>query len=310
MDYFYLILGLLILVFSGDFLVKGGVQLSNHLKIPKLIVGLTVVSIGTSAPELFVSIGAALKGSPDMSIGNVIGSNIANIGLILGITTIILPMPIGKETFKINYPILLFFSLLFWGIATDNKLSTLDGIIMVILLVAYIIFLIHRSKSETKNAEAEQPSVSIGMALVYIIVASLGLYYGAELLVSSAQNIALSFGVSERVIGLTVIAFGTSVPELATSIVAALKKQMDISVGNIIGSNIFNILCVLGITSIVKEINVNETILQFDIYFMLGITILLFFTILPFKTKKSRINRFEGALLLAFYLGYISMLFI
>lgn len=307
MNYIYLILGLLILVFSGDFLVKGGVQLANHMRIPKLIVGLTIVSLGTSAPELFVSLGAAIKGSSDMSIGNVIGSNIANIGLILGITALVLPMPINKETIKVNYPILLFLSFLFWILTIDGKLSLSDGFMMIILLILYIVFLIYRAKTKKHEKNTELPTTSIWIALLYILVSSFGLYYGAELLVSSAQNIAIDFGVSERIIGLTVIAFGTSVPELATSVIAALKKQMDISVGNIIGSNIFNILCVLGVTSIVKDINVNETILQSDIFFMLGITILLFLTMLPIS--KAKINRFEGGFLLTFYIIYVYMLF-
>lgn len=309
MDYLYLIIGLVILVFSGDFLVKGGVQIANYLKIPKLIVGLTVVSIGTSAPELFVSLDAALDGSPDLSIGNVIGSNIANIGLILGITTLILPMPITKESSKINFPIMFGASLLLWLLCLDLQLTILDGILLFILLVSYMAFLIYRTKSKKGiSEEIEQPSIPIWQAFLYIIIASFGLYFGAELLVKSAQNIALSFGVSERIIGLTVLAFGTSVPELATSVIAAVKKQMDISVGNIIGSNIFNILGVLGVTSIVEPINVNRGILDFDIFFMIGISVLLFLTMLPLSNGK--IKRFEGALLLLFYVIYIGLLFV
>lgn len=309
LDYVLLVVGLITLVLSGDFLVKGGVQIANHLNIPKLIVGLTIVSIGTSAPELFVSIGAAMKGSPDMSLGNVIGSNIANIGLILGITTLILPMPIAKETAKINFPIMVAISLLLWGLSYDTKLSRIDGILLVTLLIAYIFFLIRRTRSQKRTTEViEKPTISISLAILYIIGASIGLYFGADFLVTSAQNIALSFGVSERIIGLTVLAFGTSVPELATSIIAATKKQTDISVGNVLGSNIFNILCVLGTTSIVKEINVSDAVLNFDIYFMLGIVVLLFFTIIPLS--NGRIQRGEGALLFLFYLGYITLLFI
>lgn len=308
MDYIYLTIGLIILIFSGDFLVKGGVQIANHLKIPKLIVGLTIVSIGTSAPELFVSIGAALNGSPDLSVGNVVGSNIANIGLILGITTIILPMPISKESSKINFPIMLGVSILLWLIALDLKLSFWDGILLTLLLVGYISFLIVREKTR-KNIieEIEKPTLAIWKAILVVIIASTGLYYGAELFVQAAQNIALSFGVSERVIGLTIVAFGTSVPELATSVIAAFKKQMDISVGNILGSNIFNITSVLGITSIITPVNVNSTILNFDIFFMIGIAILLFITMLPLS--RGRIRRFEGALLLIFYLVYVGLLF-
>ncbi len=309
MDYIYLILGLTILVFSGDFLVKGGVQVANHLKIPRLIVGLTIVSIGTSAPELFVSLDAALNGSPDLSMGNVVGSNIANIGLILGITTLILPMPISRESSKINFPIMFGASLLLWLLALDLKLSFWNGVLLVSLLVGYISFLVFRTKYKNKNNDKiEKPTLLLGWAIFYIIISSFGLYYGAEMLVFSAQNIALSFGVSERIIGLTVLAFGTSVPELATSVIAALKKQMDISVGNILGSNIFNILSVLGITSIVKPINVNPDILDFDIFFMIGIAILLFLTMLPLS--NGRIKRIEGFLLLSFYAIYVGLLFI
>ncbi|PVX50742.1 cation:H+ antiporter [Balneicella halophila] len=309
MNYLFLIIGLTILVFSGNLLVKGGVQIANHLRIPKLVVGLTIVSIGTSAPELFVSLGAALNGSPDLSVGNVIGSNIANIGLILGITTLILPMPISPESSKINYPFMMGVSLLLWILALDLKLSLWDGFIFVVLLVGYITFLILRAKKKKNIHEIiEQASLPIWRAILYVLIATFGLYYGAELLVSSAQSIALSFGVSERVIGLTVLAFGTSVPELATSIIAAFKKQMDISVGNILGSNIFNILSVLGITSIVTPINVNDSILNFDIFFMIGISVLLFLTIIPLS--KAYINRFEGFLLLSFYIVYVGLLFI
>ncbi len=307
MDYLYFILGLLILILSGDFLVKGGVQIANHLKIPKLIIGLTIVSIGTSAPELFVSIDAALKGSPDLSIGNVIGSNIANIGLILGTTALILPIPIHRESSIINYPFMMGVSLLLWLLIVDLKISFLDGLLLCSLLIAYIILLRYRSRRNRNKEEIEAPSLPIWQALLFVICASIGLYYGAELLVSSAQNIAFTFGISERVIGLTIVAFGTSVPELATSIIAALKKQMDISIGNIIGSNIFNILSVLGVTSLIKPINVNPAILDFDIYVMIGISALLFFTMLPLRNGK--INNLKGGLLLSTYILYVGLLF-
>lgn len=309
MDYISLIIGLVILVISGDFLVKGGIQLASYLKIPKLIVGLTVVSIGTSAPELFVSLDAALHGSPDLSIGNVVGSNIANIGLILGITTLLLPITVTRESSQINLPIMIGLSALLFYISTDYKLSTGNGILLTSLLVGYILFLIYRNK-RNKNKdldEIEKSQMHWGIAVLYIIASSIGLYYGADLLVNSAQNIALSFGVSERIIGLTVLAFGTSVPELATSLIATFKKQADISVGNIIGSNIFNIVCVLGFTSLIKPINVNPNILGFDMLFMLGISVLLLLTMLPFSV--GRIRRVEGALLLSFYIAYIGLLF-
>lgn len=308
MAYLYLIVGLAILIFSGDFLVKGGVQIANYLKIPKLIIGLTVISIGTSAPELFVSMGAALNGSSDMSVGNVVGSNIANIGLILGITTLILPMAIAKETSRLNMPILIIISVIFWLLAYDGILSLFDGLVLIVLLVGYIILLIYRAKRNREEEEEISVQQSIFIALGMVVLAAIGLYFGAELLVNSAQKIARSFGVSERVIGLTILAFGTSVPELATSVMAALKQQMDISVGNIVGSNIFNILSVLGITSIIQEVNVSESILHFDIFVMIGMTLLLLITMIPLK--KSYINRWEGGIMLLAYIGYILYLFI
>lgn len=308
MAYLYLIVGLAILIFSGDFLVKGGVQIANYLKIPKLIIGLTVISIGTSAPELFVSMGAALNGSSDMSVGNVVGSNIANIGLILGITTLILPMAIAKETSRLNMPILIITSVIFWLLAYDGILSLFDGLVLIVLLVGYIILLIYRAKRNREEEEEISVQQSIFIALGMVVLAAIGLYFGAELLVNSAQKIARSFGVSERVIGLTILAFGTSVPELATSVMAALKQQMDISVGNIVGSNIFNILSVLGITSIIQEVNVSESILHFDIFVMIGMTLLLLITMIPLK--KSYINRWEGGIMLLAYIGYILYLFI
>lgn len=308
MAYLYLSVGLAILIFSGDFLVKGGVQIANYLKIPKLIIGLTVISIGTSAPELFVSMGAALNGSSDMSVGNVVGSNIANIGLILGITTLILPMAIAKETSRLNMPILIITSVIFWLLAYDGILSLFDGLVLIVLLVGYIILLIYRAKRNREEEEEISVQQSIFIALGMVVLAAIGLYFGAELLVNSAQKIARSFGVSERVIGLTILAFGTSVPELATSVMAALKQQMDISVGNIVGSNIFNILSVLGITSIIQEVNVSESILHFDIFVMIGMTLLLLITMIPLK--KSYINRWEGGIMLLAYIGYILYLFI
>lgn len=308
MDYIYLVLGLVILVLSGEFLVKGGTQIANHFKIPKLIIGLTIVSIGTSAPELFVSIDAALMGSPDLSIGNVVGSNIANIGLILGATTLILPISITKETTRINLPIMIGISFVLFFLAKDYSLSLGNGILLVSMLVGYILFLKFRNKNK-KDEQIEIPTMSWKFAVLYIVIASVGLYYGADLLVKSSQNIALSFGVSERIVGLTVLAFGTSLPELATSIIAAIKKQDDISIGNIIGSNIFNILCVLGFTSIVKPININPRILDFDIYVMIGVSVfLLLLTISPFA--KGKIRRFEGVLLLSSYVGYVAFLFL
>lgn len=309
MDYIYLLLGFIILLYSGDLLVKGGVALASHFKISTLVVGVTVVSFGTSAPELFVSLDAALSGSPDISIGNVVGSNISNIALVLGFTAILLPLPVRSNSIKYDWPVMMGASLLFYIFALNGKLQTIEGIAFVVLLIFFMVWTIWNSRRENRNLseEAKPAKQSIPVAVLLIAASSIGLYFGASLLVGSAKNIAFDFGVSERVIGLTIVAFGTSVPELATSAVAAYKKEMDISIGNIIGSNIFNILGVLGVTSIIKNIRVSAEIISFDALFMLAVSVFLFLLILPLK--KGKLHRWKGVLLLSSYLFYVYLVF-
>ncbi|MRT94643.1 calcium/sodium antiporter [Ancylomarina sp. 16SWW S1-10-2] len=306
MDYLYLILGFVILLSSGDLLVKGGVALSSHFKISTLVVGVTVISFGTSAPELFVSLGAALSGSPDIAIGNVVGSNISNIALVLGFTAILLPLPIKSNSIKFDWPVMMGASLLFFIFAQNNLIETWEGITFLVLLTAYMIFTIMKSHGNN-NEEFKEPNYSIAKALGLIVLASIGLYFGADLLVGAAKNIALGYGVSERVIGLTLVAFGTSVPELATSAIAALKKEMDISVGNIIGSNIFNIFGVLGVTSVVKNIAVSDNSLNFDLIWLLAISFLLFLLMLPLK--RAKLHRWKGFFLILIYSAYVFFIF-
>ena len=309
MDYLYLFIGFVILLYSGDLLVKGGVALSSHFKISTLVVGVTVVSFGTSAPELFVSLDAALHGSPDIAIGNIIGSNIANITLVLGFTAILMPLPVRSNSIKFDWPFMMGASILFYLFILNQQLEYYEGMIFVILLIVFMVWTIWNSRRESRSLSTEFQSAkySIFIAVLLIIIASVGLYFGANLLVDSAKNIALEFGVSERVVGLTLVAFGTSVPELATSAVAAYKKEMDISIGNIIGSNIFNILGVLGVTSILKNIFISQPIISFDILIMLGVSFLLFLLILPLH--KGKLHRWKGFLLLSVYLIYIYIVF-
>jgi len=309
MDYLYLFLGFIILLYSGDLLVKGGVALSSHFRISTLVVGVTVVSFGTSAPELFVSLDAALSGSPDISIGNVVGSNISNIALVLGFTAILLPLPVRSNSIKYDWPVMMGASLLFYVFILNHKLETYEGIIFIILLISFMVWTIWNSRRENRGLAEEFPEAkhSIPIAVLLLVASSVGLYFGANLLVDSAKNIAIEFGVSERVIGLTIVAFGTSVPELATSAVAAFKKEMDISIGNIIGSNIFNIFGVLGVTSIVKNIRITEAIISFDVLIMLAISVLLFLLILPLK--KGKLQRWKGILLLSSYFIYVYLVF-
>lgn len=306
MDYLYLVIGFIILLSSGDLLVRGGVALSAHFKISTLVIGVTVISFGTSAPELFVSLGAAISGSPDIAIGNVVGSNISNIALVLGFTAILLPLPIKSDSIKFDWPVMMGGSLLFFIFAQNNIIGTWEGISFLVLLAAFMVFTIMKSRSDN-TVDFVKPQYSIFISVILIVLASIGLYFGADLLVNAAKSIALGYGVSERIVGLTLVAFGTSVPELATSAIAALKKEMDISVGNIIGSNIFNIFGVLGVTSIVKNIFVSDETLNVDLIWMLAISVLLFLLMLPLK--KAKLHRWKGFILILTYATYVFFIF-
>lgn len=305
-DVVFLLLGFVALFLSGKYLVNASVQLARHFKIPTLVVGLTIVSFGTSAPELLVSLKAALSGHPDISIGNVVGSNISNIALVLGITALIFPIPVAKKIIRLDWPVLMAICLLFYALAYNKTLAWWEGLIFLTVLAG---FNYHSVTAGRKHNDSDEEIPVAEMkwqwAIAIICIACLGLVFGAEWLVSGASGLARNFGVSERIISVSIIAFGTSVPELATSAIAALKKETDISIGNIIGSNIFNVAGILGITSLVKEIPVNQTILSSDIIWMLGITVLLFLVMIG---KRKRIVRWEGFVLLLSYSLYIYLL--
>lgn len=308
MEYLFLILGFIVLLISGDLLVKSGVALSSHLKISTLVIGVTVVSLGTSAPELVVSIGAALKNHPDIATGNVIGSNISNIALVLGLTAIIIRIPVGKSSVSFDWPFMMFASLLFWVFVLNGKLSFIEGFIFLTLLFIFIFWSVRKSRTELSRLGHNfvKARYSLPVSVLLLIVSAVGLYFGATWLVDGAESIALRLGVTERVISVTVIAFGTSVPELATSVMAAVKKQLDISIGNIIGSNIFNILGILGVTSMIKTIPVSFE-MRFDIYWMIAVSILLLLFMLPYG--KAMLNRWKGVALLFVYIFYIFFVF-
>lgn len=308
MEYIKFVAGLAILVFSGKYLVQGGVSLARYFKISTLVIGVTVVAFGTSAPELIVSINAAVSGNPEIAFGNVIGSNISNIGLVLAITALLIPIPVHKNSLRLDWPMMMLACSLLYIFILDDNLAYYEGIILFVILLAYLYFLITKSRKEhvPETSEAEQDKqYKLWVSIVLIAVSSLGLAFGADFLVDGATDIASSWGVSKRVISITIVAFGTSVPELTASIMAAAKKQTDISIGNIIGSNIFNIMTVLGITSMVKDIPVDHLAFSFDIIWMLFIAVLLFLFIYPFKTVF--LNRVEGALLLLAYAIYMSL---
>ncbi|MBO0329215.1 calcium/sodium antiporter [[Muricauda] lutisoli] len=304
----FIVLGLVLLIAGGNWLLKSAVALSLRLFIPKIVIGMTIVSFATSAPELIVSIKAALDGFPDLSLGNVVGSNIANLGLVLAITVIMGSIDVRKSFYTTDWPVMIVASLLFCGfIYFDGVLEQYEGIILVSLLFIFLVYLLRFQKTAVVD---EMPEDDVPLPL-YKIVLFLGiggtaLWGGSELLIDGAVGMASSFGVSDRVIGITIVSVGTSIPELAASVVAIIKQEKAISLGNLIGSNIFNLLAVLGITSIITPITVmDEGLLSSDIFWMLGISFLIF--PLVFFPKGLRLGWRDGLVLLAFYGTFIYM---
>ncbi len=310
---FLLLLGFVLLFFGGELLVRGSVFLALKMKISTLVVGMTVVSFATSAPELFVSMQAIFDGSSNIALGNAIGSNIANITLVLGVTAIVFRVKISKLTLSLNYPMMLGASF-FLGLVLYlfNGIPVSFGFLFVILLCLFVWLLIVTSRKEYFEAETKEgKSLEVATKdalLKNIAVLILGIFllkYGADFLVDSTRILANNIGVSDRVIAVTVVAIGTSVPELATSIIAALKKEDSLAVGNLIGSNIFNILAVLGITACVKKINIDDgAIFYFDYLWMMAITLLVGLLIYVFS--KQQISRKEGFFLVLIYIFYVS----
>lgn len=294
------------LILGGNWLLKAAVALSLKLNIPKIVIGMTVVSFATSAPELLVSVKAALDGFPDLALGNVVGSNIANLGLVLAITVLMSGIDVRKSFYSTDWPVMMLASLLFVGfIYFDGVLEQYEGIIMVVFLFAFLVYLLRFQKTAVVD---ELPEDDVPLPL-YKTVFLLGLggtalWGGSELLINGAVGLASSFGVSDRIIGVTVVSVGTSIPELAASIIAIIKKEKAISLGNLIGSNIFNLLAVLGITSIITPIQVvDQGLLTNDIFWMLGIS----FLILPlvFFPKGLRLGWRDGLVLLGVYATFV-----
>ena len=308
----FLILGFVSLIIGGDFLVKSSVALSFKLSISKIVIGMTVVSFATSAPELLVSLNAALSGSPAIAINNVVGSNIANIGLVLGITAIIGSIAVDQSFYKVNWPVMMLFSgALYYFLWNDNQLVASEGIVLFIALIIFTIYLIRSQKKATINLEAVDDALSVVSNFkigIWFLIGAVSLYFGSEWLVRGATEIAIKLGVTEAVIGVTMIAIGTSVPELAASVIAAVKKEKAISLGNLIGSNIFNIGSVLGVTSIIKTIPVTEPfILSRDIFWMLLFAVsILVLAMLP---KRNEINKIKGFVIFVLYAVFIFVAF-
>lgn len=310
MDYLYIIIGLVFLVLGGDWLLKSAVGMSMRLNISKIIIGMTVVSFATSAPELIVSIKSAIAGFPDIAIGNVVGSNIANIGLILGVVMIISSMKVDVSFFKTDWPaVMISSSLFYFMLLYDGEISRIDGFILFSLLIAFVIYLIKTQKGNEDEIEIPlEDTMKMYKIVWFLAIGGLALYGGSELLIEGAVNLAKTFGVSDRVIAVTVVAVGTSIPELSASLIAAIKKESAISIGNVLGSNIFNILSVIGLSAIIHPIKfMDEKVLSFDMLWMLGFTLILIpLVVMP---KRGFLDRKAGILLVGSYILFVFLTF-
>ncbi|MBE0670327.1 MAG: calcium/sodium antiporter [Anaerolineales bacterium] len=309
----HFIAGLVILILGAELLVRGASRLAAAFGVSPLVIGLTIVAIGTASPEIAVSLQAAANGQGDLTLGNVLGSNIFNILFILGVTAIVAPIVIAEQLIRKDAPIMLGISLLTLVLALDGNLSIVDGTILILLLIAYMVFALRQSRSESREvqkeyaeeyAPKERRTVKNTIVNAVFIVIGLGLLvFGSNWLVESSVRIAKILGVSELIIGLTIVAVGTSLPEIATSVIAAIKGESDIAVGNAVGSNIFNLLGVLGIAALVSPsgISVAQRVLQFDLPIMVFVALVT----LPIFYIDSRISRLEGGLLLSYYVIYV-----
>ena len=310
MSLVWVVTGLVLLVVGGEFLVRSSVALSFKFNISKLVIGMTVVSFATSAPELLVSLQAALDGHSDIALGNVIGSNIANIGLVLGITAIIFPLSVSKDFYKLNWPMMMLLSIvLYFFLKSGNILDFWEGATLLTSLIIFLFVLIRNSRKnsppihEVDDTLRETSNFKI---VLWLLIGAIALYFGSEWLVSGAEEMALSLGVSDRVIAVTMVAVGTSVPELSASVIAALKREKAISLGNLIGSNIFNIASVLGLTAMIQPIAVNNSkILTQDIFWMIAFAIVLIPMV--FTPKKYILGRHKGLVLLVAYVIFVGL---
>jgi cation:H+ antiporter len=309
-DILLVLAGIVLLYLGGEALVRGAVALARLLGWSPLVIGLTVVSFGTSSPELASTLAASLNGSPEIAFGNVVGSNIANIGLILGLTALIWPLTTTARFLTREVPFMLLSSALLFPIVLDGVISRLEGAFLFALLVAFLAYLMRRERERPAveaNFDREFGGKKLSStASVFLVILGIGLLMGgAHALVTGGVNVARVIGVSERVIGLTLVAFGTSLPELAASLVAGLKREGDIVLGNIIGSNIFNVLCILGITPMVSPLIIDASAIWLDLTAMLVLSLLLWLVL----ASHLKLERWEGFLLLSFYGLYLGWLF-
>jgi cation:H+ antiporter len=315
LDSVLLIVGLVVLYFGAEAMVKGASQLALGLGISPLIVGLTVVAFGTSAPEFLVSFIAVMDGADGISVGNIVGSNVCNIALILGVAAIIAPLPIAASSLRVEYPFMFVAAVALVAVCWNGSIHPLEGGILVVGIVVFIGWQMrgawhsHRSHREAQDDDdipQRDEKSTTAKNIAYLVFGLIGLGAGAHLMVTASSAIARSFGISDFVIGTTIVAFGTSLPELATSVVAALRRQSDISVGNVFGSNIFNSFFVMGVIPAIFGLEVEPRAIQIDLPAMLAITVIAF----PLMRSRYRLTRLEGVVLLGMYGAYLSTMFL
>nr|WP_321456199.1 calcium/sodium antiporter [uncultured Cohaesibacter sp.] len=313
MMYLYLVGGLILLLVAGDLLVRGAITLATRLSIPPLIIGLTIVSFGTSAPELIISMDAAFKGLGGIAIGNVVGSNITNILLVLGLPALIRPTQCSESGTRSSTVFMIAISIVFSALCLQGVLDITSGIILLALLVFFLTWTVWTSRKQRGEPSTlmdddllEEAPSNLGVAIAFVIIGLIGLPLGGHMTIEGATSIARTWGVSEAVIGLTVVALGTSLPELATTLVAAIRNQGAMAFGNVIGSNIFNILAIMGLTATIIPIEVPERVIGQDLLFMMATAMLM----LLFTIFKMPLTRLGGALMVILYLVYIGLAFI
>ncbi|WP_136439757.1 calcium/sodium antiporter [Pacificoceanicola onchidii] len=314
MVFAYAILGLVILLLAGDALVKGAVNLSLRIGIPALIVSLTIVAFGTSAPELLISIDAALEGVPGIALGNVVGSNTANVLLVLGVPALIAVMHTSECDSRRSYIQMMGATALFIALASRGVFDRFAAFILLVVLAAFLTMAVRDGLRHRKNGEPDDleepegadPDMPGWKIAVFLLLGMIGLPFGANLLVDSAREIALMYGVSDTVIGLTLVAIGTSLPELATTVMAAIRRQADVAIGNVIGSNLFNLLAIIGVAAMIKPMPVDPAFLRFDLWVMLAASLVL----IPFVYLGKDLNRMWGLGLTAVYVLYVSVVLI
>ena len=302
MLWFFSFLGLLLLVISGDFLVRGAIELSSRLRISALLVSLTIVAFGTSAPELIVAIKATLNGAPGLAMGNVVGSNIANILLVLGLPILLVRLQNDIADTRRSFVFMIFASVLFVFLGMSGSFSWVYGVVLLSLLIFILADSFRQGRKNVENYENKSGKLKSWSSIIFfLLLGILGLPLGADILVKNASLLAHDYGISDAIIGLTLVAIGTSLPELATTFVAVMRKKADVVLGNLIGSNIFNLLAIIGITSLISSVPVDPTFINFDFWVMLGAS----FIITPFIFLNIQFNRFSGFIFTMLYGSYL-----